>query len=108
MLLSRCGEVMSFVPPLNCCKKVAAKLFRRGKESAFAGVLQKVVLWNHCGQRSGDMAVMHVGGVCLVKVLANAGRRLLWLPLSMKLSPVVDVVLYSGVARIDDSGRGWM
>ncbi|OLP95520.1 hypothetical protein AK812_SmicGene22346 [Symbiodinium microadriaticum] len=53
---------------------------------------------------SGDMAVMHVGGVCLVKVLANAGRRLLWLPLSMKLSPVVDVVLYSGVARIDDSG----
>ncbi|OLP86774.1 hypothetical protein AK812_SmicGene32091 [Symbiodinium microadriaticum] len=47
---------------------------------------------------SGDMAVMHVGGVCLVKVLANAGRRLLWLPLSMKLSPVVDVVLYSGVA----------
>ena len=28
-------EVVSFVPPLNCCEEVSAKLFCRGKESAF-------------------------------------------------------------------------
>ena len=67
-----------------------------------------MVLWNQSGKRDGDVAVMYVGGVCLVEVLAKAGRRLLWLPLSMELSPVVDVVLYSGVARIHDSCRGWM
>ena len=39
-------KVMSFVPPLNCCEEVSAKLFGRGKESAFAGVLKEVVLWN--------------------------------------------------------------
>ena len=39
-------EVMSFVPPLNCCEEVSAKLFGRGKESAFAGVLKEVMLWN--------------------------------------------------------------
>ena len=42
-------EVMSFMPPLNCCEKFTAKLFGRGKESAFAGVLKEVVLWDQNG-----------------------------------------------------------
>ena len=39
-------EVMSFVPPLNCCKEVSSKLFGRREESASAGVLEEVVLWD--------------------------------------------------------------
>ena len=54
------------------------------------------------------MAVMHVSRVCLVKMLTSALGRLLWLPVSVELSPVVDAVLYSGAACVHDSGGRWV
>ena len=67
-----------------------------------------MVLWDQSGKRDGNVAVMYMGGVRLVEVLATALGRLLWIPLPMELSPVVNVVLYSGVACIHDCCRGWV
>ena len=46
-----CGyrEVMGLVPNLDCSKEVLAELLGGGKESAFAGVLEEMVLWNQSG-----------------------------------------------------------
>ena len=54
------------------------------------------------------MAVVHVSRVCLVKMLTSALGWLLWFPMSVELSPVVDAVLYSRVACVHDSGGRWV
>ena len=108
VLLGGYGEVMSFVPPLDRCKEVSAELFGRRKESAFAGVLEEMVLWNQSEEGEGDVAVENMSGVCLVEMLTSALGRLLWFPVSVELSPVVNAVLYSWVSREDYGGGRWV
>ena len=101
-------EVMGFMPPLDRCKEVSAELLGGRKEGAFAGVLEKVVLWNQSGERNGNMAIGEMGGVCSLKALASALGWLLWFPVSVDPSPVVNTVLYSWVSCENDSGGWWV
>ena len=105
-----CGyrEVMGFMPSLDRCKEVLAELLGGWKESAFARVLEKVVLWNQSGKGNGNMTIGEMGGVCSLKVLASALGWLLWIPVPAGLSPVVNAVLYSGVSCEHDSGGWWV
>ena len=41
------------------------------------------------------MAIEEMSGVCLLKVLASALGWLVWFPVSVDPSPVVNAVLYS-------------
>ena len=107
-LLGGYREVMSFVPPLDRCKEVSAEPFCRRKESAFAGVLEEVVLWDQSEERDGDVAVENMSGVCLVEMLTSALGWLLWFPVSVELSPVVNTVLYSWMSCEDYGGGGWV
>ncbi|CAE7479175.1 unnamed protein product [Symbiodinium sp. CCMP2456] len=77
---------------------VPAELLCRQKEGASARVSEKVVLWDKSKERDGNMAI--------VKVLASALGRLIWFPMSVDLSPVVNVILYPWVSCEDDSGGG--
>ena len=45
------------------------------------------------------MAIGEMGGVCSLKVLASALGWLLWFPVPVGLSPVVNAVLYPGVSQ---------
>ncbi|CAE7498305.1 unnamed protein product, partial [Symbiodinium sp. KB8] len=91
-------EVMGFMPPLDRCKEVSAELLGGRKEGAFAGVLEKVVLWNQSGERNGNMAIGEMGGVCSLKALASALGWLLWFPVS--------VDPYGGMAGLRALGTG--
>ncbi|CAE7230558.1 unnamed protein product, partial [Symbiodinium sp. CCMP2456] len=98
--------VVCFVPPLNRCKEVPAKLLCRRKEGASARVSEKVVLWDKSTERDGNVAIVKMGGVCSSEVLASALGRLIWFPMSVDLSPVVNVILYPWVSCEDESGGG--
>ncbi|OLP83304.1 hypothetical protein AK812_SmicGene35938 [Symbiodinium microadriaticum] len=108
VLFSRHREVMGFMPPLDRCKEVSAELLGGREKGAFAGVLEKVVLWNQSEKRNGNVAIGEVSGVCSLQVVASALGRLLWFPMSVDLSPVVDTVLYSWVSCENDSGGWWV
>ena len=108
VLLGGYREVMSFVPPLDRCKEASTEVFGRRKESAFAGVPEEVVLWDQSEEGDGDVAVENMSGVCLVEMLTSALGWLLWFPLSVELSPVVNTILYSWVSCEDYSGGRWV
>ena len=66
------------------------------------------MLWDQSIERDGDVAVENMSGVGLVKVLASALGWLLWFPVPVELSPVVNTVLYSWVSCENHSGGRWV
>ena len=76
----------------KCCKAPSQCLSEhvcRGEENAFAGVLQKMLVWRKLVQWQHNAVVINVVRVFIVELLAGAFGRAVWLPCSVELAPVV-------------------